>query len=183
MVRFRAIATALAGTILAAGSGCFAIAANDSCESTLPSALRSEITRHFKEWDLVRVSDLDEEDQALWSKAHGSACPGLAAGNFSGSYQLQFAVLLRKPRPSQRIQLLFAEEDKSGRFRIRSLLRQRVDRLSVVFATTRKGLARQTNDRLPSRFTNDVIVLETIEAGATGYYITQGTFKSVVLSE
>lgn len=138
-----------------------AMAAEDGCDSAIPKELKATLQSRYPEWKLVRLADLPEDDQALWTQAHGVTCPGLARGNFSGAPGLQFGVLLRRDPPRQRLQLLFVEQDAAGRYRLAQMLSQRAARLSVVFTSPPGPYVRHGSSGPPVTISRDAIILET----------------------
>lgn len=159
-------------------------AGQDACEPAIPASLNAALKIRFSGWSVLRLSDLGQDDRSLWTKAHGRDCPGVAKGNFSRNGSPQYAILLKSGvLPSLRIQLLYAAQDASGNFQFLSVLKQHVDRLSVVYAGPPGRYSHPEDDKDSVRVTSDVIILETIESGATAYYLDKGSFKSILISE
>jgi hypothetical protein len=92
-------------------------------------------------------------------------------------------VLLWKGKPQLQLQLLFAAQDSKGRYQLKRILSQRVDRLSVVFTAPPGRYGGESNRGTSVTIANDAIILETIEAGGIAYYMGRGKFRSVAVSE
>ncbi|WP_143171493.1 hypothetical protein [Rhizobacter sp. OV335] len=155
----------------------------DDCDAVTPKELASALASRYADWKPLRLSDLPEDDQALWLKVHGTGCPGLARGNFTGTHGLQFGVLLWQEEPRRQLQLLFAEQDATGHYRFTRILYQRVDRLSVVFVSPPGHYRRHDHRGAPVHVTSDAIIMETIEAGTTAFYMTRGKFRTIAISD
>jgi len=88
-----------------------AIAAQPQDPCVLPSSLQEEITKKYPHTHLVTLADLDEYDQKLFRKDHGSACPGLVKVDFYGDQKPTFAiVLVSGENPNRKAQLVVARQ-------------------------------------------------------------------------
>jgi len=82
---------------------------NDACD--LPKALQYEIESKYPGAKLVRLSDLDKDDSALFQKGHGGACPGLAKVDFYGDGKPTLAlVLIEQVGPKEKADLVVARK-------------------------------------------------------------------------
>jgi len=82
---------------------------NDACD--LPKPLQREVASKYPGAKLVRLSDLDEDDGALFRKEHGSACPGLVKVDFYGDGKPTMAlVLIASDGTKEKAELVVAHE-------------------------------------------------------------------------
>ena len=88
-------------------------AQDSSC--TLPQALQPLIARRYPGAKLVSLADLDADSRQLFSKDHGSACPGLVKVDFYGNGKPAFAmVLTMNSGETQKADLVLAHETGRG---------------------------------------------------------------------
>lgn len=83
-----------------------------SCTSLLPKEALKEIGISFKGWRILEKKDIGSDDQILLDKAHSGECPGVAVGNYDGSTERGYAVLII-PQDSvrRRIKLLLMKRN------------------------------------------------------------------------
>jgi len=82
---------------------------NDVCD--LPKDLQRELANKYPGAKLVRLSDLDNDDSALFQKEHGNACPGLVKVDFYGDGKPTLAlVLIAKDGAKERAELVAAHQ-------------------------------------------------------------------------
>ena len=108
-LKFLAI-SAMGSCLFAFVQVAIAAPANDACD--LPKGLQRVIASKYPGAKLVRVSDLDKSDSALFQKEHGSACPGLAAKvDFYGDGKPTLAlVLIENDGPKEQAELVVAHQ-------------------------------------------------------------------------
>ena len=69
--------------------------------AALPQSIANNIQTKYPGWRPVRISDLESDDQQLWTKVHGDLCPGIASGHFESHTRTTYAVLLISSIPSR----------------------------------------------------------------------------------
>jgi len=73
----------------------------------LPDRAGRFISSRYPGWQLLQVSDLVSDDQALWTKVHGLECPGLVEGHFMGVRQSSTVVAIISKKLNKEVILLF----------------------------------------------------------------------------
>jgi hypothetical protein len=82
---------------------------NDACD--LPQGLQHEIANKYPGAKLVSMSDLDENDRALFQKDHGNSCPGLVKVDFYGDGKPTLAlVLIARDKSKEKAELVVAHQ-------------------------------------------------------------------------
>jgi hypothetical protein len=65
------------------------------CASTkLPIPVQQLLDSKYRDWRPKMLSDLEGDDQKLWSTSNPHSCPGLAVGSFEAPHQRAYAFLL-----------------------------------------------------------------------------------------
>jgi hypothetical protein len=64
----------------------------DPCD--LPKELQAVVARKYPGSEVVKISDLNEDDKSFFRKDHGDACPGAAMVDFYGDSRPTFAMAL-----------------------------------------------------------------------------------------
>jgi hypothetical protein len=147
----------------------------------LPTQLGRTLADYWKGWSPLQFDDLRPEDQALWQKKWGNACPGLVKGHFVHSGKLAYALSLIDRKNDE--QLILAVPAKDGTFKTLVLVApSKVAAFSVVYALP-PGKYPEVETGRTVQTKLDSIAYETIEAGMMMFYEEKGSFRSVVLSE
>lgn len=96
-----------------AAFGTQATAAQSQAGCILPDGLRLVIASKHPNAHVVSLSDLNQNDQELFKREHGSSCPGLTRVDFYGDGQPTFALVLLGPNGAKRSELIVAHEVKN----------------------------------------------------------------------
>jgi hypothetical protein len=147
----------------------------------LPAPLSQMVADRWRGWSLLQVSDLVPDDQSLWRKDRGRACPGFVSGHFLSLDKLSYAFSLVN-RKSDEQQVILAVP-MNGVFETHILDGpSQVARFSVIHDLP-PGKYTEVEGGRTVRTTLDSIAYETIEAGETMFYEERGSFHSLTLSE
>jgi hypothetical protein len=89
---------------------------------TLPQGLDSKIPAKFPGAHLASLADLDDYDKKLYTKDHGSRCPGLVRINFYGDGKPTWALVLISGTDAKKTKAeLIVARQLDGEWDIRSL--------------------------------------------------------------
>jgi len=69
-------------------------ATGDDAKCALPDHLQREVAQRYPGSHIVAISDLGNDDKALFAKEHGDACPGVSRVDFYGNGQPTLAISL-----------------------------------------------------------------------------------------
>ncbi|HEX6879906.1 MAG TPA: hypothetical protein VF135_06055 [Terriglobales bacterium] len=164
--------------LVLAGSYC---AATTACTNQLPKPVSEAIQKKWQGWQIVDVADLRADDQTLWRKTHGTACPGVAVGHFEGS-STSYAVTLFRHKNGLEQVLLVIKPEAHGDSRVYVLSKpQNVAYLSVIHKLSPGTYDDGEGGKV--RIRRDAIAYEAIEAGNISYYFEGGKFRSLQTSE
>src|SRR5712691_3400357 len=65
-----------------------------SCVPALPEGARQVIETKYSNWRILVDSDLNKDDQEIWSRTHRGECTGITSGRFVPASKADYAVLL-----------------------------------------------------------------------------------------
>jgi len=85
-------------------------AAQPQSGCALPDGLSPVIARKYLNAHVVRMSDLNLDDQKLFQKEHGSSCPGLTRVDFYGDGKPTLALVLLRTNGAKDAQLVVAHQ-------------------------------------------------------------------------
>lgn len=153
------------------------------CQTLIPSALAAQLRERFPGWQAVELQALDEEDRALWVKKRGEVCPGAVRGKFDGTNRDQYAIVLIQTQPRLAARLLFAAKSRAGRFRFNTLIHGPTDHVEVVYKAPPGEYHKAGRKTRPITVKTELIVLETIGSGMSGFYFKEGRFRRILLSD
>ena len=74
------------------GQVAIAMPSSDGCD--LPKDLQVVLARKYPGSEVVKLSDLEEDDRKFFREDHGDSCPGLAKVDFYGDGKPTFAIAL-----------------------------------------------------------------------------------------
>lgn len=83
----------------------------------LPNDLQVVVAKKYPGSEVVKVSDLEEDDRRFFREDHGNACPGLAKVDFYGDGRPTLAVALLKKneqREKYKTRLVLARQEAAG---------------------------------------------------------------------
>ena len=156
-----------------------------ACQGRLPEKLLTEIKQAFPNSKIEETGDLTSEYREMWVKAHASQCPGLTEGNYKGTDQNLFAVLLlsKEPeKPGARLVIVNPAASGSNRFKVLETVKIATASPNVIF-TLPPGQYSDPEGLHKVRTRFDGIVLEQLEVGSILYYYRGGAFHKMILSE
>jgi hypothetical protein len=146
------------------------------CQKTLPTDLGTALSRSYRNWKVVDVEDLTQDDQTAWRSRYPQTCPGLTTGDFDGSKRTQFAVLLNTRNKPGSSQLVFAVKEKGGGYQF-----SRISLWPLFWSSAVRRLPPGQYSDFYERekifnLKTDVIALGTTSDKAIGYFFLGGDF-------
>ena len=154
------------------------------CALSLPKSAREAIAASYKNWRILEKTDLNPDDQTLWDKYRRGECPGVAAGNFDGTNQKTYAVLIISQAPKKQAKLLLLKRNHFGKYKIVLIYEEGK---VTNFPAIHKGLPGTYADFYVKEKTvkvkTDVIIYEHIEASAIAFYYQHGKFEQLLVSD
>ena len=157
--------------------------AQDCDPATLPGAIQGVLAKSFSRWKIVTPDLLSSgEDRKRWARVHGSQCPGIVSGYFSGD-DTGYAVNLVRARPgATEQQVVYFRPSKKG---FESMVLVPPSRVEAVKVLRRFGPGEY---RSPGSERSISIELDAIGVSRLGgdtvlYYWSAGKFRSMAASE
>jgi hypothetical protein len=131
------------------------------------------------ELSVVTLSDLPEDDQALWKKAHGDSCPGMVAVDLDGTGRRSFALALLQRVNGKNVEQLVMLTGAAS-----NVLVEPTDVISP-FVVWRANPGRFPNllTGADVHIPHESIVYEKIEATSTLFYRSHGKIRSLLASD
>jgi hypothetical protein len=93
-MRFRRLWIIAIGALAVLSSNPLLAATSDDAKCALPEHLENELASRFPEAHVVALSDLGNDDKALFAKDHGAICPGVSSLDFYGDGRPAIAISL-----------------------------------------------------------------------------------------
>jgi hypothetical protein len=164
------------------GHAAQASGADQPCKAAIPPDLAKEIKAAYPGWKIVDLSSLIEDDKTLWVEKHGRVCPGVVKGNFDASKRSQYALVLMRRQPQLEVKLLHAVKSEQAKYRLTVLSESPATRAPVVFKAPPGNYYDAEDPKTAIKISTDVIIFETIEAGATAFYFLDGKPQQLEIS-
>lgn len=155
-------------------------------EARLPTPVADLLKAKFSDWRPKQISDLEADDQQLWTQAHNEECPGIAIGYFEGADRLAYAVLLvPKFQPTGGYRLVvFSKPPSKDTYGWKLLDRADGQSYSgLVISKVGPGKYSDFEGTKSIRIRLDAIYLEWIEKGADLYYWSAGRYRRLRVSD
>ena len=129
-------------------------------------------------WHVIHLADLGSDDQALWSRYRGDACPGFARADLQGKGRWSYGLSLSKGSDTQSIILY----DDGNTMREKVLPADAGVVRHVVHAappgpTSRFGIPKHID--IP----HESLVFEVLESSAVQYYWRNGRLVDITISD
>lgn len=156
------------------------------CVSLLPKEGLKKITISFKDWRILEKNDIDSDDQILWDKAHGGECPGVAVGDYDGSKEKQYAILIiPKDSVKRQFKLLLLKNNPSEKYTIRTIYEadNAGDAYPVIYTGDSGTYSDLYDENTKVEVNHDAIICEFIEKGAFAFYYKKGKYKKLLISD
>ena len=157
------------------------------CEN-LPKDIR-DILKTEPQWEILKIKDLVEDDQALWQQHHTGLCPGVMVVNLTGSGARSYALALLKDNGKRGVsEKVIIATWKNGRL-VKYIL---VPAINIKYTETASpfviwkvpaGTYRDLPTGSEIKIQHEGIVYEKIEATAILYFFQENQYKSILLSE
>jgi hypothetical protein len=154
--------------------------------TTLPTPIRDLLKSKFPQWRPKQVSDMDADDQQLWSKAHEKACPGIAIGHFERANGDSYVMLLvPKTEPSSGYRLVVFSKGSSGDAYTWKLLDQADGQTysGLVISKAEPGKYSDFDHTKSIQIKLDGVYVEWMEKGAQLYYWSGGRYHKLQVSD
>ena len=151
----------------------------------LPKGIAEIIISKYPGWIPEQISDLGPDDQALWTKAHGNLCPGIASGHFDNANRVDYAVLIAK-RGSQKggYKLLMFDQDSSGAWNPTIVVHSEgLLSSGPVISCVPSGEYSDPETGTTVKTKLDSVLLEWIEAAAQLYYWSGSKYHKVQVQD
>jgi hypothetical protein len=134
-------------------------------------------------WSLLRLSDLNTDDQRLWLEVRPKSCPGYAAARMrTGSGPSYIVALIDKRTAKPREQVLLLVPHGKSFVRLTLAKPTEVANPAVVWRGP-PGKYHEWDGSRSIAIRNDSVVLETMEASAVLYYFARGRLQTLTTSD
>jgi hypothetical protein len=155
-------------------------------DTVLPAPVVELLKSKFIRWRPKQVSDMDADDQRLWLQAHEKGCPGIAVGHFESADRLSYATLLvPKSEPSGGYKIVLFSKESNGDGYTWKLLDHAVGQTysGLVISKASQGKYSDFESTKSVELKLDGIYVEWMEKGALLYYLSEGHFRKIQVSD
>ncbi len=157
----------------------------DSCVPALPEQARQVIETKYSNWRILVASDLNKDDQEIWSRTHRGECPGITSGRFVPASKADYAVLLVNKKSAHReVQVVVVRSSTSSAYEATTIYSNNQVTNYPVIHTSKPGKYHNFHDRTKFvQIESDVLIYEHIESRALAFYYKGGKFLRLVISD
>jgi len=157
----------------------------DFCVPVLPEQARQVIETQYTGWRILVVSDLNKDDQEIWSRTHRGQCPGITSGRFVSSSKADYAVLLiNKQSTPRETRVIVIRSNASSAYEAMTIYSNNKVTNYPVIHTSKSGKYHDFHDRKKFvQIDSDVLIYEHIESRALAFYYKGGKFVRLVISD
>ena len=181
MKRYLLTTVLLCSQLLSAtASGNSVSAKATACVALLPAEAKAKLEAAYSGWNVLEHDQLYPHQHEIW----GARCPGVAVGQFRGTGEVGYAVVIvRQTKDIKQAKLLLIEKQKTS-YAIQLLREQNEVPSYPVVHKEPPGVYREFYDReSTTKVTNDVFVYEHLEATATLFYYKDGKYQELLISD
>jgi hypothetical protein len=161
----------------------------------LPQGVKKEIANKYENWRILEVSDLNEDDQAIWKKTKGDTHPGVATGQYDNSGKLMYSVtiipkenkkvtykilMIKEVSPGSYLSLMLEEYESKDEYGNYPVIYKEKPGKYYYYPYLEKE--RDYDVQHVMEIKADVLVVEYLESSAKGYYWKNGKFHKITLS-
>jgi hypothetical protein len=153
-------------------------------DSSLPSEVHNLLLSRFSGFQVVVPKDLDSDEIQEWKARKQDRCPGYVHAQFGPSVAGYAIVLMRKTSPTETHQMLVFLRQEAHGYAVRVLSpSSKVEAHTLVVSLGASGEYHPVEGGRSIRTHWPVILYEAIGAGIEGYYFSNGSWHSILLSE
>jgi hypothetical protein len=152
------------------------------CVPNLPSEGTELLASAYPGYRVLQLSDLNSDDQGIWTSAYGGACPGLVEGAFKGK-KGAYAVLLVPINPGGETRAVVLEPNERGGMSQEQIFAEnRAGNLPVIRRGD-PGVYKDLEKRTKVTASNDVVLIEHLESKVTAIAFVRGTKRILTIFE
>jgi hypothetical protein len=150
---------------------------------SLPSDFSEVLASTDPSYRLLRLSDLNQDDQHLWVQTYLDACPGVVHGHFTGHGTEYAALLVPINTKEHTTKLVLFTHTAAGRLEVREILSEPTE---VPQPVVRRGPPDEYKDienDTVMKTNNDVVLLEHLESGLLAIIFVHDKPITLILSD
>lgn len=147
--------------------------------------LPAPVTQYLQanpQWRLVDMKDLDAEDQGLWRKHRGDLCPGFATANLDASRRPSYALALRSKTPGDAANKAIVLQAEAAGHSAKPLAPADNGRARVIWRAG-PDVFKDFYSGAQTRVAHDVFIYERIGSNSRVYYLSNGNFRNILVSD
>jgi hypothetical protein len=153
-------------------------------DSSLPSEVHNLLLSRFPGFRVVVPKDLDSDESQEWKARKQNGCPGYVHARFGPSVAGYAISLIRKASPTETHQMLVFLKQEAHGYAVRVLSpSSKVEAHTLVVSLGASGEYLPVEGGRSIRTHWPVVLYEAIDAGMEGYYFSDGSWHSILLSE
>jgi hypothetical protein len=153
--------------------------ASDPCADPPPAA--DAYLRTQPGWKILRLQDMDPDDQSLWIRYHKNLCPGMAAVDFDGSGKRWVGLALLRHAENGVVEKIAFVRLLEGRLETHLVYRD-FPAYQVIW-TRPPETVHEFETGKTTAIAHESLVVEHLEASTQQWYRRNGTFHFVQTSD
>lgn len=149
------------------------------CETLLPPKVKSALDKSYYGWKIVEREDLTKDDQDISNEK----CPGIVFGAF-GPNSKSIAILLgRRANDLYQVRLLLAKPLANTDFKLIELLSEHAYRYPIIHKGAPGVYSDFYDEKKSVTVHSETLIFEHLEASAKAFYIDNGAYRYVLVSD
>ena len=170
------------GTLTFVGALFPSVGAAKECQPSLPPEMASLLQSSYPGFHVLKLRELNRDDQKIWQTAYHDACPGIASGNFLGQHTAYAVLIVSGNKTNRGARVILLSMRAENRAEQRQLYEEQGAGNLPVIRTGPPGTyeAVEGGERINSP--NDVVLLEHLESTVTALILFDDKVRALTLS-
>jgi hypothetical protein len=152
------------------------------CQPSLPPEMASLLHSSYPSFHVLKLRELNRDDQGIWQRVYHDACPGVVSGNFFGERPAYAVLIVSGKQTNQEARVILLSRTADDKVNQRQLYEERATVNLPVIRAGPPGTyeAVEGGERIDSP--SDVILLEHLESAVTALMLVDGKVRALTLS-
>jgi hypothetical protein len=158
------------------------LVAAETCTPTLPPGAAEVLASAYPDYRVLRLADLNADDQGIWKNAYHNACPGVVEGYFTGKKGYAVLLIPTKSNDGETRAVLLSPKEGGGLTQKQIFTEHRVGNLPVIRRSD-PGTYEDPGKRVKVTVPNDVVLVEHLESKVTAIVFVKGERRLLTIAD